>query len=48
MHIDHIRNQDVSQAKPTVLGTLVVFTIQLGVVLRIPALVAYKGTLGVT
>ena len=48
MYINHIRNQDIKQAKPTVLVTLVVFTVQLDIVLRIPVLVAYKRTLGVT
>ena len=48
MYIDHIRNQDIKQANPTVLGTLEVFTVQLSVVLRISVLMAYKRTLGVT
>ena len=41
MYINHIQNHDIKQANPTALGTLEVFTVQLGVVLRIPVLVAY-------
>ena len=48
MHIDHRQNQHMNQAMPTVLGILVVFTVQLGVILRISTLLGYKGTVGVT
>ena len=48
MYIDHILNQDIKQPNPTILGTLEVFTIQLGAALRISVLMANKGTIGVT
>ena len=48
MYINYIRNQDIKQANPTVLEMLGVITVQLVIVLRIPVLVAYKRTLGVT
>ena len=48
MYIDHILNQYIKQANPTILGTLGIFTVQLGVVLRISVLIGNKRTLGVT
>ena len=48
MYIDHIQNQDMNQAKPMVLEMLGVFIVQHSVVLRILALLGYKGTLGAT
>ena len=48
MQCMYIRNQDIKQANPLVLGMLGVFTVQLGIVLRILMLMACQRTLGVT